>query len=253
MAMKLKTNADGQAVLTDGKPVYVWDDGHETAVDVEALFGKISALNEESKNHRLAAKEAKAKLAEYEDLDPAEAREAMRTVQNLSAKKLVDAGEVEKVKAAVSEGWQKKLDEAKKEQDRRDAIIRRLTVGNAFRSSPVIGKLVIPPDMAEAFFGGAFEVDGDRVIGKLNGSPIMSRANPGEPAAFDEALEVIIGAYPNRQAILKGTPTGTGAGGGIAPTGKRPADYTTAEKLAFIQQQGPEAWGKLVASDSGRK
>ena len=50
--MKLKLDENGVPELKDSQPVYAHDDGEESAADVPALFAKISALNEEAKNHR---------------------------------------------------------------------------------------------------------------------------------------------------------------------------------------------------------
>ncbi len=51
--------------------------------------------------------------------------------------------------------------------------------------------------------------------GRATGS--ASPANPGEPASFDEALAIIVQAYPHRDTILKGTgASGSGAQGGGA-------------------------------------
>ena len=36
-----------------------------------------------------------------------------------------------------------------------------------------------------------------------NGNEIYSRSRPGEKADFEEALEALVGAYPNKDAILK--------------------------------------------------
>jgi hypothetical protein len=97
--MKLKLDAEGHAVLQDGKPVYVHDDGKELSFDAPATVSTISRLNGEAKSHRERAETAEGKLKAFEGIeDPAAAKKAMATVKNLDDKKLVDAGEVEKVK-----------------------------------------------------------------------------------------------------------------------------------------------------------
>lgn len=52
--MKLKLDANGNAVLQDGKPVYILDDGREVAHDAAATVAKISSLNGEAMSHRQA-------------------------------------------------------------------------------------------------------------------------------------------------------------------------------------------------------
>jgi hypothetical protein len=59
-------------------------------------------------------------------------------------------------------------------------------------------------------------VDG-RVVGVDGaGARIFSRTRPGEIASFDEALAIIVEAYPERARILKGTvaPGGGASSGG---------------------------------------
>ena len=73
-----------------------------------------------------------------------------------------------------------------------------------------------------------------------DGNEIYSRSRPGEKADFEEALEALVGAYPNKDAILKpsgtsGSGAGTGTGGSNAP--KSLAECKTdAEKIAYMQQ-----------------
>ena len=46
--MKLKLDDAGHAVLKDGAPVYVHDDGKEIAFDASHAFGKIRDLTSEA-------------------------------------------------------------------------------------------------------------------------------------------------------------------------------------------------------------
>ena len=48
--MKLKLDDPGHAVIQDGKPVFVHDDGKEVAIDVPAMQLRIGQLNEEGKS-----------------------------------------------------------------------------------------------------------------------------------------------------------------------------------------------------------
>ena len=98
--VKLKLDEQGNAVLQDGKPVYVHDDGKEVPFDAPGAMAKIASLNAEAKTHREAKEAAEAKLKAFDGIEDAEAaKKALATVKNLDDKKLVDAGEVEKLKA----------------------------------------------------------------------------------------------------------------------------------------------------------
>jgi hypothetical protein len=84
--VKLELDANGVPEIQDGKPVYVHDDGKEVAIDVPAMQLRIGQLNEEAKNHRLAAKAATDKLATFAGIeDPAAAGEAEKVKAEIKA------------------------------------------------------------------------------------------------------------------------------------------------------------------------
>lgn len=96
----------------------------------------------------------------------------------------------------------------------RDAL-RASVIGSAFAGSRYVAeRMTVHPDMARASFGGAFTVENGRVVAKdASGGTIYSRANPGEPAGFDEALEALVDAYPHKQQITKAAIGGAGGFG----------------------------------------
>lgn len=222
--MKLKTvTIDGKTyaeVDGTGLPIYVHQDGREHGFDAASADQRITALNGEAMGHRRAKEEFEARLKAFEGIeDPAAARQAIQTLTNLDQKKLIDAGEVEKVKneaiKAVTEQYapvQAALDKALQD-------LHREKVGGAFSRSKVIEEeLAIPASFVEAKYGNAFKVGNDgRVVGYYdNGQEIYSRTRAGEVASFDEALQILVSLDPNRDSILKGK---VGAGGG-APQGQ---------------------------------
>jgi regulator of replication initiation timing len=252
--VKLKTDDSGAVVLDDGKPVYVDDNGNDVAVDVPDLFGKIKQLNNENGKRRLEAKELKEKLDAFGDLDAAEAAKALETVANLKDKQLIDAGEAEKVKKAAIEGYEAKLADTKKAISERDATIRDLTIGTAFATSEYVKGLTMPPDLAQRAFGDRFSYEDGKVIGKQpDGTPIMSRENPADPASFDEAMKAIVTSRPDKDDLLRGGNPGSGAPGGSngpSGTGRKLSAMSTSEKLAFIKQNGSEAYAKARFRES---
>lgn len=225
--MKLKLDANGNAVLKDGMPVYIHDDGKEIEFDAARAFKTIKDLNEENRKHREEKEAAIKKLEVYGDLDAEAAKKALETVKSYDQKKMVDAGEVEKVKAEAVEAFKKQLEETKtsyeakiselkSSTESKDSQIFNLMVKNRFSSSKVVSdKLSIPADMVEAKFGNNFKIEDGKVIAYLDGKKIYSRKNAGEFADFEEALEVMIDAYPNKDTILRGSgASGSGAGAG---------------------------------------
>lgn len=223
--MKLKLDAAGHVVVQDGKPVYVHEDGKEVAFDAPAAVSAISARNAEAKAHREAKEAAEAKLKAFEGIaDPAAALKALATVKNLDDKKLVDAGEVEKVKQAAIESVEAKYKPVVEKAESLERELYNEKIGGAFARSPLIvgdkAKFAIPADLVQAKFGGHFAIDNGKVVAKgADGNVIYSRAKPGEHADFDEALEIIVDQYPHKDSILRGTGGGSGARPGSSSGG----------------------------------
>lgn len=219
--MKLKTeevNGKTYGVLQDGKPVYVHDDGKEVAFDAPAAVAKIGQLNGEAMGHREIREKAEAKLKAFEGIDdPAAAKKALATVANLDQKKLVDAGEVQKVKDEAIKAVEEKYKPVIEERDKLKNDLYSEKIGGSFARSPLIvgdkAKLAIPADIVQSAFGKHFSIESGKVVAKdAAGNQIFSRSKPGEPADFDEALEILVDAYPHKDTILKGTGnSGTGA------------------------------------------
>ena len=216
--MKLKLDENGNAVLQDGKPVYVHEDGKEVAFDAPGTVATITRLNSEAKGHRERAENAEKAVKAFEGIDdPAAAKKALATVANLDAKTLVDAGEIEKVKAEISKAFQLQLDEVTgKNQTLEQQLYAEKIGGNFARSKYIADKLAVPVDMVQATFGQNLKVEDGKVVAyDAQGQKIFSRARPGELADFDEAIETLVSQYPHRDHILKSS----GANGGGAQNG----------------------------------
>ena len=215
--MKLKLDENGNVVVDNGKPVYVDDSGKEIAYDVPAMASKITSLNSEAKTHREAKEAAEAALKQFEGIeDAAAARKAMETVKNLDDKKLVDAGEVERVKAEAIKAIKDQYKPVEEERDSLRESLRKEKIGGSFnRSKYVQEKLGIPADLVEARFGSNFKMEGDKVVGyDQSGNQLYSPANPGELASFDEAMQILVENYPYKDSILKGSAASGGGMGG---------------------------------------
>ena len=231
----------------EGRPVYVDDAGKETGYDGEALATKLHEVNGESATRRRELKEANEKLKTFEGIsDPAAAVKAIETVKNLDDKKLVDAGEVEKVKTeaikATEEKYENQIEQqykpAIKERDELKGALHKEMIGGRFaRSKYIAEKLASPVPMIEAYFGQNFTIEEGKVVAKYaNGNEIFSPSKPGERAEFDEALQVLVEASPFKDQILKGSnKSGTGApgSGGGGPGGDKTMTRAEADKLAM--------------------
>jgi hypothetical protein len=222
--MPFKYDADGHIVTQEVNgqklPVFIHADGKEAPFDGDGTVTTIGRLNAEAKGHREAKEAAEAALKPFKDAgltDAAAAAKALVTVKNLDDKKLVDAGEVEKIKAEAIKAVEEKYAPVVKERDELQAsLVSEKVGGNFARSKFIAEKMAIPADLVQARFGDAFKVEGGNVVAyDKGGNKIFSRSNPGELAGFDEALGVLVEQYPYRDQILKGSgQSGGGAGGG---------------------------------------
>jgi hypothetical protein len=237
-SVKLKTDENGQAVLAEGKPVYVYEDGKESAFDAPAAMAKISDLNNEAMKHRLRGKEAKEELealrATFEGLDPEQARQALETVANLTEEQRNFEEQREKLKTEMQRIYEEREGKLRKSwtdteknykkalQDKENELFT-LKVTDQFSNSPFLkDKTILTPDVAARMFGDNFTIEEwngqKRVVGFLNGERIISRERPGDPAGFEEALSVIFDAYPHKTTYLKTKDGGPDAAGNIQPS-----------------------------------
>lgn len=226
--MQLKKDAEGHVVLQNDLPVYVHDDGKEAPFDAKATLATVVSLRTEAKNHRLAKEAAEEKLSAFAGIDdPAKALDALTKIANLDTKKLVDAGQVDSAVAAAIKPFQDKLSEAEKRAQTLESQLYGEVIGGAFaRSKYLAEKTVLPPDLAQAAFGKNFKYEDGKVRAYDNdGNPVFSRTKGGQHAEVDEALEILIDAYPRKDSILKAdNGSGSGArndGGGNRGTQKQ--------------------------------
>lgn len=240
--MKLKLDENGHVVVQDGKPVYVHEDGAEIAHDAVQAVSKIKALNGESKAHRERAEKAEELAKGIDGLDIAAARKALDTVKNLDDKKLVDAGDVERLKSE----WSKARDDDNaKSAAQLSELQKQLSdevIGGNFARTKVLADTNMDATMARALFGQHFSIkDGKMVATDVHGNQIMSRTNIGEPAGFDEAAKVLMEQHPSRENFMKPTGgNGGGAQGGGSSSGSAQTGNfggTREERMAAISQK----------------
>lgn len=221
--MKLKTiEIEGKvyAEVSDGKPVYD-DNGKDVALDGAGLSEKVVHLKQEADKAFKARDDAKTELRKFSDIEDVDAAlKAIQTVKNLDQKKLIDAGEVERVKQEIAKSYEGQIREKEDKIGSLENTLNSEMIGGRFaRSKTVADKLAIPSDLVQAKFGSQFKVEDGRVTAyDANGNKVYSRSNPGELADFDEALELIIDQYPNKEHILKAS---AGSGGGAQNGGGR--------------------------------
>jgi hypothetical protein len=255
--MKLKLDDAGHVVVQDNKPVYVHEDGKEAPFDAVATVGTITRLNGEAKAHREAKEKAETALKAFEGIeDPEAARKALETVSSLGQGELLTAGKVDEIKKGVETAVEAKYQNIIKVKDgeikvltgERDGLasdLDREVIGGNFARSPLIAeKTILTPKIAEAYYGKHYKrEDGKLVAYDANGTKIFSRSNPGQPADFDESMEVLIGADPSKDHILKSSgASGSGAQGSSGSgSGNKTISRAEFDKLAISDPAGAAA------------
>ena len=249
--MKLKTiviEGKTYAEVDGDKPLYTHDDGKEVAHDAPQTVAAISRLNGEAKTNRERYETAETSLKAFEGIeDPVAAKKALETLKNFDDKKLVDAGEVEKVKAEAIKAIEDKYAPIVQERDAFQSQLHNELIGGGFsRSKFIQDNIAVPVDMIQATFGKNFQIENGKVVAVgADGQKIYSRTRPGEVADFDEALESLVGGYPHKDSILKGNQSGGGgfqAGGGGKTGPKSLAECKTKdEKIAYMKHVGEQA------------
>lgn len=218
--MKLKTiTLDGKtyAEVDGDKPIYVGSDNKEVAFDAPATVATISRITEESKGFKTRAQAAETSLKAFEGIeDPKAAKDALAKVANWGDKELVEAGKVEEIRAAAIKAVEDKYAPVVQENETLKGALHGEKIGGSFaRSKFIADKIAVPADIIQARFGTNFKLEDGKVVAyDQSGNKLYSKASPGNPAEFDEALELLVDAYPYKDSILKGT--------GGSGTGKQP-------------------------------
>jgi hypothetical protein len=235
--MKVK-GEDGVEVIVgvlgpSGNPLYEID-GKEVEQDLSILRADLTKVNGESAERRVKIKELTDQLVVFEGIDPVKAKAAFEMVANLDDKKLLDAKQVETMKAqwetsflqnkaASDSAYEAKIAELSGSLDSERSNMKRMLVQRVFTDSKFLEGTTFDKlrDAAFMMFGSRFEVEqgenGDyRVVAKNpDGTQILSVARPGQAATMDEAMESIITTHPQKDYILKGSlASGSGAQGG---------------------------------------
>jgi hypothetical protein len=253
-----KLDKDGKIEMKDGNPVYVDSAGNENPVE----GGTIARLNGEAKTHREAKERAESELNKFKGadgklIDPTVALKAIETVGKIDAKKLIDAGEVDKVRDQIKGEFTTQLAEKDKKIASQDDVIKTMTIDKAFSSSKFIAdRVAVPTDMFRDSFGRNVKVSDD---GKLefygrDGNRLMSKKNTGNYAEADEAFEIMVEQHPQKDVIMKApnaSGSGNNGGGGGRGNGRfmKRADFeklSPAEQAATSQQMGK---GEITITD----
>lgn len=232
-----KLDENGAIVMRDGNPVFLDSAGKEMTVDQST----ISRLNGEAKNHRIAKEEAENRLRAFEGIDPDAARKAIETVTKLDAKKLIDSGEVDKLRQDIGAQYTKQLSDKDTAISDLQKRIDDMLIGSVFNQSEFVREnIVVPREMFEATFRKNFKVENGKVVALDNaGNILLSKTRVGENATPEEALSLLVESYPQKDVIMRAqTNSGTGSNGqgGNRPGGARSLKRADFDNLAPAQK-----------------
>lgn len=263
MPWKPKLNEAGQLELKDGLPVFVDPDGKDSTFDPTSMHAKIIDLGRENKTVREKLEAHQQRLKAFDGIEDlagyrTQADKAMESLKNLKdSRDVQDVAKVEAIKAEMrkaSDELEQKLKtqfttreaELTELTKRKERQIRQLIVSNEFSRSPFFSgtdpKTTLTADVAEAFFGRAFDVREDKAGGvnlvalDERGDPLLSRERIGENANFNEAMQILIDRYPNKAAIMRVKGGGSGGTGGVGSE-----QQSTGSPIAVLKQQYTKA------------
>lgn len=236
-----KVDADGNLEIRDGNPVYVDSQGQEKTMGADA----ISQLNSQAASFRHRAQEAETNLAEFKDLDPVKAREALEKLTQIDQKTLVDAGKIDEVRAEITKQYETQMGETQAALSTALGTIDKMTLDNAFNSSDFVSKhIAIPPDIFRDSFAKYFEVKDGKLSAKdASGNPIYSNDKFGDPASFDEAVKIIVEQHPQKDQLLLAEARG---GSGNDGRGSGNGGNTTVLKRADFEAMSPAEKGPAM-------
>lgn len=235
MALKAKISKDDHAKLADAlKEHYVERDG-AFVLEAEGLVAS-TALEGERAARAKAARDFQELKDKIGDLDPEAARKALKQVQELADRKLLDEGKVEELIKARTDAMrvdhENQINGFKKQITERDTTIgtltgtlKKLRINSELMPlavkkgvqpgalSDVISRMTIT---GEGLGGIKWDIDGDQVVAKV-GDQIKYGKDPQKPMSFEEGLD-LLAANPESKHLFAPN-QGGGAGGGSRSSG----------------------------------
>jgi hypothetical protein len=233
--MKLKIDGNGVAILQDGKPLYVQDDGTEIAFDAGQAFETAKTLRNEAKTYREERDALKKKVQDFSGIDdPAKAAKAIQFMESMNGKTAMDDEAIQKLINSAVKPLQEQLADKDKAILELDGNLYKLQVSNRFASSNYLKeKTTLIPDIAEAYFGKNMKYENGKFVavdGK--GEQIFSRVKAGETADFDEAIQILIESHPMKDHLLRASgASGSGATGSNGTGGRQETNLSSRDKI----------------------
>ncbi len=165
--------------------------------------------------HKKAAREAQAKLKDYDGVDVEEYKRLKQASADAAQAELEAKGQFDEVKRQMREAHDQEITTIRAESEEKDktiaelkAQIEELTVGSSFGSSKFLKEeTLLPPSKARRLYGEHFEIEDGKVVaydkpkGAANRSPLVD--GRGDPLPFEDAISKIFKADPDSKEMLR--------------------------------------------------
>jgi hypothetical protein len=217
--MKLKLDEKGNAVVQDGNPVYVHDDGSEHPFDAKAAHVALATAKREAGEFRTKLKDAETKLSAYSGIeDPEAALKALQFAASMDGKKVMDDEGIQKLIQSALKPVLAEKESWKEKYEKTESTLYEVMVGEKIATSEFIKKTIYTPADAKRLYSGQFKVEDGKIVPyDQNGSPIYSQKQAGQYADIDEALKVIIDSRPDKHDLYRSSgASGSGSQGSNA-------------------------------------
>jgi len=259
MAPKLVLDENKNAVLEDGMPVYEYEDGTKSPLNLDEMLtthdDRVKNLTEEKDRHYNKFVEADKIVKEFGKITPQDAKKHAATIKKLDGQELVDKHGLEKyqeewtaeVTQNITEEWQGKEatwgeEKAALTNELKDteSVIFNLAVNNEFAKHPYFAgderKTVYGPQAAAKIYGDQFKVERNGTKVKVvavdrDGKPIISKINHGLPAQFHEAVEIIVQSENDGYGIFRSSPGGPGTNSNVGSKGELDPNASPLDKI----------------------
>lgn len=240
MTWTLKQDENGNAILQDGMPVYLKPDGTEVQYDVNKAQSSIQDLGRENQSWREKYQTANKTAQMFEGIDPEAARAALKTIDGLSEKQILDADEFDRRVSAAQQPYIEKANTLESElaQLRQSNAIGQIKSGIA--ASPFMKECAVSSDTLYTLLRDNFRIEqnGDFYAVDANGNKVLN--DHGNVASVQEAVNSIMQTHPDRAMFMKPSGNqgsgGQNNGGGVnINTGK--VGGTSAERAAYFDQK----------------
>lgn len=213
------------------QPLVDFGGGRIEPYDLGRNIAKVGELAAERDTFRTQAEQHAQTVERYKGVDLDKYRKDQEILAKFTDGQVIEAKLVEQqIKDALT-GKDTEIGQLKETLASIKADAFSKTVKFHF-ASPRVQALLSPaiqhPDDAMSVLGAWFYEDSQGAIrakDPRNGNIVRSRRNPGEPADFDEAVEIILDQHPRGQS-LRAAPTQQGAGSEKGEGGRTDSGFT---------------------------